>query len=61
MSCVQVILVYVIAGCSPISCPIMSNSKVLYLCTPSNRYIEISSSLGENGGQEKKSFDLGGT
>ena len=35
MGCVQVILVYLIAGCSPISCPIMSNSK----CTPSNRYM----------------------
>lgn len=34
MGCVQVILVYFIAGCSPISCPMMSNSK----CTPSNRY-----------------------
>ena len=32
MGCVQVVLVYLIAGCSPISCPIMSNSK----CTPSN-------------------------
>ena len=35
MGCVQVVLVYLIAGCSPISCPIMSNSK----CTPSNRYM----------------------
>ena len=34
MGCVQVVLVYVIAGCSPISCPIMYNSK----CTPSNLY-----------------------